>query len=178
MSVAEIAITPATRRDALELAPHLRRADREEVWASGRLSGESALLLSLLHSAPGLAWAGRIDGEIAVLFGVAQLSLLSDEGRPWLLASLLMERHPLALLRNSRRYVALMRAPFTRLMNHVDARNHAARRWLAWLGFTLEPPAPHGAAGLPFHQFHMPGLSIPAARQCDHDEPSRSLNNV
>ena len=176
--MADITITPATRQDALALAPRLRRADREEVWASGGLSGESALLVSLLHSAPGLAWAGRIDGEIAALFGVARPSLLSDEGRPWLLASPLMERHPVAVLRHSQSYLVLARGPFTRLWNYVDARNHVSRRWLAWLGFTLEPPAPYGAAGLPFHKFHMPGLATPAGGQIKYDEQLESLNHV
>lgn len=174
----KITISAAKREDALDLAPRLRRADREEVWASAHLSGESALILSLLLSAPGLAWAGRIDGEIAALFGVARPSLLSDEGRPWLLASPLMERHPVPVLRYSQRYLALARAPFTHLCNYVDARNHVSRRWLAWLGFTLEPPEPYGAVGLPFHKFHMPGLANPAGRQIESDEQTESLKHV
>jgi hypothetical protein len=48
----------------------------------------------------------------------------------------------------------------------------------AWLGFTLEPPAPYGAAGLPFHKFHMPGLATPAGGQIKYDEQLESLNHV
>ena len=28
-------------------------------------------------------------------------------------------------------------------------------RWLAWLGFAIDPPQPYGFLGLPFHRFHM-----------------------
>jgi hypothetical protein len=91
---------------------------------------------------------------------------------------MLMERHPVPVLRYSQRYLALARAPFARLSNYVDARNHISRRWLAWLGFTLEPPAPYGVARLPFHKFHMPGLAIPAGRRIESDEQKESLKHV
>jgi hypothetical protein len=51
--------------------------------------------------------------------------------------------------------LARMRAAYPQLENHVDARNRRALRWLGWLGFTIEAPAPWGVEGRPFHRFWM-----------------------
>jgi len=58
-------------------------------------------------------------------------------------------------LAESRRQVGRMLGHYARLENRVDARNGPAIRYLRWLGFTLEPATPWGAAGLPFHKFSM-----------------------
>lgn len=49
----------------------------------------------------------------------------------------------------------MLAAPFALLTNYVDARNAVSIRWLRWLGFEIEPAAPFGIHGLPFHRFSM-----------------------
>jgi len=46
---------------------------------------------------------------------------------------------------------------FSLLYNYVDARNVKSIKWLRWLGFQLDEPAPYGVRGLPFHRFELRG---------------------
>lgn len=148
-----IAVIPATADHAADLAPRLRRADADEVWASGHFRPEEALRLSLGLSL--MAWAGLVDGVPMCLFGVSPVSLMSGVGAPWMLGAEGLERYAVPFLRRNRTYVAEMAALCPRLENHVDARNALSIRWLRWLGFTIHPAAPHGPFGMPFHRFTM-----------------------
>jgi len=148
-----IRVVPATPTQAAALAPRLRRADADEVWAAARLTPEEAPRQSLALSLR--AWAGLADDEVMCLFGLAPLSLLTGWGAPWLLGADGLERHANAFLRRNRAMVADMRALCPRLENRVDARNAVSIRWLRWLGFTLHPATPWGPDGLPFHRFTM-----------------------
>src|SRR5690606_1591697 len=87
----------------------------------------------------------------------ARPSLLGDCGLPWLLASDRLLAHQRAFLRRCPGYLARMRRGHALLHNWVDERNAVSRRWLAWLGFRFDPPAPHGLLGLPFRRFWMEG---------------------
>jgi hypothetical protein len=151
--VSLIEVVPATMEHVEAMAPRMRRADVEEVWAANRSNPYDALRSSLALSWN--AWAGVVDGVVMCIFGVTPLSLVTGCGVPWMLGATGLERYAMAFLRRNRRYVAEMLATFPRLENWVDARNGASIRWLRWLGFTLEPAAPWGAFGLPFHRFSM-----------------------
>lgn len=149
----DVTVIPATLEHAASLARRMRRADADEVWASGRLLPADALRVSLGLSLK--AWTGTVDGVPMCIFGVAPLSLMSGYGAPWMLGAEGLERHAVAFLRRNRPFVAEMRAVFPRMENWVDARNAASIRWLRWLGFTIHPAAPWGAHDLPFHRFSM-----------------------
>ena len=148
-------IVPASAVHIESMLPFVRQADIEEVKASSGKDMRTALLDALRYSDH--AWAGIIDGEVACIFGVGSLSILSDVGVPWLIGTDAINRHSRAFLRRNLWVVALMRERYPVLRNWVDARNTAAIRWLKWLGFTLGDPAPWGAAQLPFHPFEMRG---------------------
>ena len=72
---------------------------------------------------------------------------------PWLLGTDLVDRHAVPFLRNCRGALDEMQRGFLLLRNLIDSRNRLSIRWLIWLGFTLEPPVPHGPDRLPFHPF-------------------------
>lgn len=150
---AKVDIIPATLAHAEAMAPHMREADRNEIWAASRSQPLDSLRNGVMASSR--AWAGLADGEIACLFGVAPQSRLTGSGYAWMLATPLIEQHQVTFLRHCRPAVADMAKGFTYLHNYVDARNTKAIRWLRWLGFTIHAPAPHGALGLPFHHFEM-----------------------
>lgn len=150
---AKAEIVPATLAHAEAMAPHLRQADRDEIWAASMSLPADSLRNGVMASRD--AWAGLIDGEVACLFGVAPQSLMTGSGYAWMLATPLIERHQLLFLRRCRPMVAEMLCGFNYLHNYVDARNAKAIRWLRWLGFTIHDPAPHGVLGLPFHHFEM-----------------------
>ncbi|GAA0567449.1 hypothetical protein ACFQH5_15675 [Halomonas salifodinae] len=146
-------IRPATLADADALAPRMRQADRDEIWAASRQSPGDSLRNAVRASRQPLA--GVIDGELACLLGVVPQSTLGGTGAAWMLGSEVIERHPLVFLRHSRPALAEIARGFNYLHNWVDARNTVAIRWLAWLGFTIHDPEPFGVFGMPFHHFEM-----------------------
>ena len=146
-------VQPASVADAEVLAPIMRSADREEVWAAASLDPLQGLRVSLGSSVS--AWCWRIDGQPACLFGVSAESFLSGTGVPWLLSSHLLPRQQRAFLRHGRIFIEVMLDLFPRLGNWVDARYTVAVSWLRWMGFTILPAEPYGPFAMPFHRFEM-----------------------
>lgn len=153
-SAAKYDIVPATEAHAVELAPAMRKEDADEIWASSRRRPLDALLYSLEVSRD-TTQAGLADGRCVCLWGVAPASLLTDVGRPWLLASKEFERHASRFLRRNREYINEIRRQYPVLENWVDHRNVKSIRWLRWLGFDILPAEPIGPDAVPFHRFVM-----------------------
>ncbi|WP_141243341.1 hypothetical protein [Bordetella genomosp. 1] len=155
--MAEILIRAASPADAFELAPVMRPADRAEIDAA---QGQGACYAEAVRSSivrSSAAWTAHINGEIAMIGGVAPLGTLltGNVGSPWLLGSTAMFRRPGALTRTARRYVAFMHQTYPELVNYVDARNVVSIAWLQRLGFEVrtDAPIPYGPDGVPFFRF-------------------------
>lgn len=146
-------VIPATEDHALEMAPFMRQADADEVWAAAHFTPIEALLVSLETSLD--AKAGLVDGRVLCMFGVGQMSLISDTGIPWMLGSEELPDYAIAFLRRNKEYVAEISTKYRLLLNYVDARNTMSIRWLDWLGFEVEDAAPFGVEDMPFHLFRM-----------------------
>jgi len=146
-------VVKASRAHALALAPVMRRADREEVWAAAGLRPLAALERSLGASC--LAWTWLVDGRPACMFGLATASLMSGIGQPWMLSGELILSHQTAFLRHYRPFLEEMRALFPVLTNWVDARYIASIKWLQWMGFEIHAAEPYGPFGMLFHRFDM-----------------------
>lgn len=145
-------IRPATLADAHELAPRMRLEEVREVEASAGFTPLQALLECLQQSDE--AWSGLWHGEVAFMFGVAQMPGCERRiGAAWLLTSPLVERHARAFWRAGRAELPRLLEQWEVLCNAIDARHEKALRWAGRLGFSLEPAQPFGAAGLPFHVF-------------------------
>lgn len=141
-----IEIVPATMAHARALA--LRPGDAMEIAALG-VTKEAALHDSMVRS----LWAETylVDGAPAAMLGLGLSAFVGGHGVPWMLTGPLCERHKKRFLVESRRQVARMLDRISPLVNYVHADYGRAVRWLEWLGFTLDPPAPlHGA---PFRRF-------------------------
>jgi GNAT superfamily N-acetyltransferase len=134
-----IEIVPATMDHARRIA--LRAADAREIAALG-FTKEEGIGLSLSRA----VWAEAylVQGQVAAIVGVSIGSLLGEEATPWLVTGRPVDRHKRAFLRLTRAGVARMLRQFPVLINHVHAEYTEALRWLRWLGFTIERPAPHG----------------------------------
>lgn len=141
-----IDIVPATMAHARAMT--LRAGDALEIAALGA-SKEAALATSLARS----LWAETylVDGEPAAMLGLGLSTLVGGHGVPWVLTSPLCERHKKRFLIESRRQVARMLGRISPLVNYVHADYARAVRWLDWLGFALDPPAPLN--GAPFRRF-------------------------
>ena len=138
-----------------ELAANIRPADRDEAEAAeGSL--HDALLSAFKRSDHPVALSH--NGQLIAVYGVAPLALLSDRGALWLMGTPMMRRYAGRVFHDAKLFIAHAREHYPVLVNYVDARNTESVRWLAALGFVIDPPEPYGVQQLPFHRFHM-GLS-------------------
>lgn len=153
MSSAEKRIVISEADMVAHVAANLRPADVEEIRAFYGRDPEEVAMESFEKSH--MAWTGLLDGEPVITFGCATYDLLETTGVPWLVGTPKLEQVPFTFARMSRPFLRLMKDRHLRLTNHVDTRNTLAIRWLRWLGFTLDPAAPAGPFGLPFHHFWM-----------------------
>lgn len=141
--------------DAFRLARDLRQRDRDEVWASAGPDVEGAIA-NAVQASGDLCWSvcnGADFDRLVWVIGCAPVAL--GIGSPWLLATDDVQLCPGTLTKLTKAHIAEMLKVYPRLVNMVDARNGDSVRWLARLGFVIEPAVPYGVAGLPFHRFTM-----------------------
>lgn len=148
-----ISVRPMVLADIEVIAATARQADRAEIEEGCGQSIASGLELGLRSSVESLVIAWN-DTPLAAL-GDVSYSPGAGIGIPWLISTASIEQHPLAFLRVCKPLMANMLRRHDHLTNYVDARNHAAIRWLAWLGFSMGSPTPYGPKGLLFRQFQM-----------------------
>lgn len=154
-----IHIRPALDADAAVLLPVLRPQDHDEIIAA---TGEppSIQIPRALERSGSKYTAHLENGQIIALYGIADTTLPSKIGSPWLLGSTHIDDHIKAFLRTSQRELPALICGYDYLVNMVDARNTLSKKWLGWLGFTIREATPYGPYDMPFHKFEM---SLPKA---------------
>lgn len=86
-----------------------------------------------------MAWAGLVDGRCGAVWGVKTPRLLADYGTLWMIGTTLIDDHPIAFLRHSRRALEDLRGTFKTLYGCVLTEFTTSERWLRWLGFEIGP---------------------------------------
>ena len=137
--------------DIEAIAAVARQADREEMLACASATVAECLCVGLGQSLR--AWVIESGGMPLAAVGDALAGI--GIGVPWMVTTDHIASDPRGFLRASKAVLAEMLQRHHQLINYVDARNVAAVRWLAWLGFTIDEAVPYGPQGLPFHKFHM-----------------------
>jgi hypothetical protein len=143
-------VVVATIDHAIELAEHIRLADKEEVEALG-LTVDRAVE----HGVRRHAYTFLANGKVVCIGGLDLPSFFSKVASPWMLSSELMVEHWFFFAKNSRRLIRHWMEHYDRLGNYVDARYITSVRWLEWCGFTIYPAQPMPPHGVPFHYFEM-----------------------
>lgn len=146
----------ATRQDASDLAPRLRREDQEEVSHGSGLEPDIALRYALAIS--NIAYAVMWKGRVIALFGIVGELDWGDgpgKGSPWMLASDELKDIRKSFLRQCRGYVRDWLKVHGELEGYVWAENEVHIQWLRWLGFQFDGPVPYGIADQPFLRFFM-----------------------
>lgn len=138
-----IVIRPTLPGDSWLIKADLREAEVLELAALDATCDE-CMSLGMVFSD---AHTFFINGECGGMFGVIPYE---DHNVLWGVFTRAIERHPLAFLRASRRYVESLSCV---VVNYVDARNVKAVEWFRWLGFQVSEPAPYGPHGELFHMF-------------------------
>lgn len=144
-------VRPTVREDCILLAKVLRKADLQEIEHGSALPPEAALLYSFAVSE--YTYTVWLDDQIVMIFGVGGID--GTSGCPWMMASDLLLQIKRDFIKECRRFVDAMLDRYTNLENWVWAGNKIHIYWLEWMGFKIEPPAPFGINGEPFHRFHL-----------------------
>jgi len=144
-------VRPAVLADALELAPKMRIADREEVKAShGTTPLESLVVPFTCDGSRNYTIIGTANEGVIGMFGVTPTKDL-EYGIAWLLSSEDLFKHTKQFIKECPYWVAKMSKGYTYIYNWVDRRNWKSLKWLQFLGF--EPKneiKQYGVGKLPF----------------------------
>lgn len=142
-------VRPSIKGDADLLASRLRRADLDEIEASGPYLPVEALQLGMEASLQPLTAVG--DGKPIAMFGAVRET--PDIGRIWLLGSDDIFSVRFRFLRESKSWFKHVASPFKVVTNVVDMRNTKHISWLRWLGVKFCGIENRGPKGLPFLEF-------------------------
>jgi hypothetical protein len=146
-------VRSAKAEDVDVLMADIRQADWDEIYATTGNDPRWSIEDGVATSVPVLT--ATVDGELLCIFGISPVSILTRHGVPWLVGTNLMNSHQFVFLRENRRYMRHLLELYGSLVNYVDDRHEASKRWLRWLGFELGQPEPYGHFGLPFRRFYM-----------------------
>jgi hypothetical protein len=124
-------------RHVVQLMPRLREREKADHLKAYGVLSEKDVLKEVTSSL--VAWAGLLDGECGAIWGIKTPRIMGDEGYLWMIGSYLIEEHPVAFLRHSRRALAEVRGVFRRIHGVVLTDFDKSCKWLEWLGFELGP---------------------------------------
>lgn len=150
--MANVVVREIRTSDVSQLAENLRPEDKAEILAfSDDVAG--TILNALQHSS--WAYTVEVDGELACMFGVGALSLLSESGVPWMLGTDVINRNKRSVITYGKQYIQAMLKEYPHLWNMVHAENKRSIKWLKRLGFTVHEAQPMGPKQSMFHPFEM-----------------------
>lgn len=141
----------AELKDTLILAKTMRLQDREEIYASDKVTPLEALVTPFtIENARNYSIMGIKDEGVIGMFGCTP-SLEKDFGCAWLLSSEVLLKHRKQFLKECPYWVATMGQGYKFLYNFVDRRNWVSLKWLQYLGFEAREEFPeYGHAKIPF----------------------------
>jgi hypothetical protein len=146
-------IVSATPAHALRMAPNVRAMEVREVLEGVGLEPEAVLLRELSRSIS--AWSWIVNDEVACMFGVIKESLLDAPSYPWFLTTPLVEQHARQFARACKTLLPELLERHPQMTGLVDARYALSIRWLKWLGASVGPAQPLGAAGALFCKYEL-----------------------
>ena len=149
----EYEVRTCTAKDIKALRGKLREEDKTELR---RMYGLEEPHLGVINAyrRSTETYVGLIDGEVAVVWGVWAPGVFSDNAYAWLLGTEVIERSPVIVARHTRRELRKLMRRYPYLENWVDNDNTFSKKWLQWLGFTIEKPEPMGCSGELFCHFY------------------------
>ena len=149
-------ITPPKEGDAESLAPRLREADKQEIYALLGIEPEPALETCIRSSRECYSVRDLETDEPLAVFGTSPNGEDTGYGMIWFLGSGdLFKKNQVSFLRNSEFWVQKLFEKYDLLYNVVDARNTLHIRWVKWWKFKFIADIPEfGFEKRPFRQFY------------------------
>ncbi len=144
----------ATLADAIDLAPRLREADKNEFRAYLGIEPEAALPFDI-GNGDGDKWAMiGDDGRVFGLFGVQAVDQHPTFGLVWMVSSDDIWKYRRQFIETTPKVLEMLHRKYPLLGNHIDARNTKHVYWLRRLGFSFLRTIPEfGVQRRPFHEF-------------------------
>lgn len=81
-----------------------------------------------------LVWEGRIDGRVAVVFGLIPKSIFDDEAYIWMLTTTVAKEHSFVFLRHAQVMLKRLFRLYNVIYGHVLPSNTQSVKWLKWMG--------------------------------------------
>jgi hypothetical protein len=131
----EIAEIRTTQKHVNELSENIRDADKEEVIAkTGKQDFKKVIVQGWLMA--DMCKTVLVDNEVAFVYGIVE-SDHKDIGSPFMLATPLVSKIKIPLIRNCRQRVYEMEQKYKILFNYIDSRNDLHLRFIKWCGFEI-----------------------------------------
>jgi len=138
-------VRQAILKDALELAPKIRKSDREEIRASNNSTPLKALVEAFtLENSKIYSVIRTEDNSVIGMFGSAPCAD-PDYGVAWMLSSEDLFKHTKQFIKECPHWINEMGEGYKYLYNFVDKRNWKSLKWLQYLKF--EPKTEIGDYG-------------------------------
>ena len=144
-------VRPATIKDALQLAPKVRVADREEIRASDGTSPLEALVVPFsIDKSKNYTIVGNLNEGVIGMFGACPTKDPAY-GVAWLISSENLFKHTKQFMKECPYWISQMGNGYEYLYNWIDRRNWKSMKWLQFLGFEpKDEMKQYGAGKLPF----------------------------
>jgi len=131
----EIAEIKTTQKHINELSENIRDADKEEVIAkTGKQDFKKVIVQGWLMA--DTCKTVLVDNKVAFVYGIVE-SDHKDIGSPFMLATPLVSKIKIPLIRNCRQRVYEMEQKYKMLFNYIDSRNDLHLRFIKWCGFEI-----------------------------------------
>jgi hypothetical protein len=138
-------VRQAVLKDVLELAPKIRKSDREEIRASNNSTPLKALVEAFtIENNRIYSIVKTEDNSVIGMFGSAP-SVEPDYGVAWMLSSEDLFKHTKQFIKECPHWINEMGVGYKYLYNFVDKRNWKSLKWLQYLKF--EPKTEIGDYG-------------------------------
>jgi hypothetical protein len=138
-------VRQAILKDVLELAPKIRKSDREEIRASNNSTPLKALVEAFtIENNRIYSIVKTEDNSVIGMFGSAP-SVEPDYGVAWMLSSEDLFKHTKQFIKECPHWINEMGVGYKYLYNFVDKRNWKSLKWLQYLKF--EPKTEIGDYG-------------------------------
>lgn len=85
-------------------------------------------------------WVGRIDGEVACVFGVVPPTICSDTAYLWLWVTEAVKEHQFIFVRRSQVMLKELLKEYRALTGACKVGDDTAVRWIKWLGGRFAQP--------------------------------------
>lgn len=85
-------------------------------------------------------WSGRINGNLACIWGVIPPTLMSNQAYLWLYTTDVIKEHQFILIRHSQMVIEEILESYPSICGHAIIGSDKSIRWLKWLGAKFGPP--------------------------------------